>query len=431
MNITGIIAEYNPFHNGHAYQLMRAREETDADYLIIVMSGNFMQRGTPALLDKYTRAKTALIQGADLVLELPPIWSSSSAEYFAEAGISLLTQLGCVSALCYGCETPDSDLFGRIAALLRSEPPQYRQLLSNYVKKGIHYALAREKAILDLMPDLNTSDLQNLLQNPNNILAIEYQKALLMQNQSLPAQNLQTTIKIHPILRQGAGYHSKSISESLSSAAAIRRFLAKNEYSQSSPCSIKKSLTPAMPDSSLRLLIDYLQTCPLLYEDDCSQMLHYCLIKGAVSGFADYADCSADLSNKICRNLDNYTSFTDFCTLLKTKDLAYSRISRVLLHILLDLRQCDYDFWRSHNYMPYARVLGFRKDSERLFSHLKKHSHLPLLTRAADARKILTDEAESAFFKKNMFADSIYRALVTAKGGRAMPNEYRQKIQIV
>ena len=129
MNITGIIAEYNPFHNGHAYQLTRAREETGADYIIVVMSGNYVQRGTPALLDKYVRAEMALMHGADLVLELPVLWSCASAQYFAGAGVSLLHQLGCVSSLCYGCETPVCCLIGSLCSLLFSNTEVFLRLL--------------------------------------------------------------------------------------------------------------------------------------------------------------------------------------------------------------------------------------------------------------------------------------------------------------
>ena len=137
MQITGIIAEYNPFHNGHAFQLTQARKQTDADFIIIVMSGNFVQRGAPALMDKYTRAKMALMQGADLVVELPALWSCASAEYFAGAAVSLLYQLGCINTLCYGCETPVSDVYAKICDLLADEPPAYRQLLTDNLSCGM------------------------------------------------------------------------------------------------------------------------------------------------------------------------------------------------------------------------------------------------------------------------------------------------------
>lgn len=419
MNITGIIAEYNPFHNGHAYQLRRAKEETDADYTIIIMSGNFVQRGAPALLDKFTRAEMALSQGADLIIELPALWSSASAEYFAGAGVALLEQLGCVNSLCYGCETPDSDLSAAVCSLLSRETGEYKNLLSGFLKKGANYALAREKAVLTLLPSADKSAVMDILENPNNILALEYQKAAAASRSSM---------QMHPILRKGEGYHSTNLSGTLASASAVRRFLAECP-ADTGFCSLEP-LTQAVPEVSCQLLLNYRHDYPFLFEDDCSQMLHFCLLKNASAGFSDYADCTLDFSNKICRHLDCFTSFSDFCARLKSKDMTYTRISRILLHILLDVKKNDYTFWRSRSYVPYARVLGFRKESRSLLAHLKKHSALPLLMRAADAEKILPKEAY-AFFQKNLFADSIYRGLIAGKGGQPMPNEYRQRIVII
>lgn len=416
MNITGIIAEYNPFHNGHACQLTQAREETNADYIIIVMSGSFVQRGAPALLDKFTRAKMALLEGADLVIELPAIWSTASAEYFAGAGVALLGQLGCVSALCYGCETPSSDVYARISTILNNETPQYRYLLSQALKTGSSYALAREHALLSLLPDADKAAAKDVLKNPNNILALEYQKAIAREA---------SAIRIHPILRQGQGYHSGLFTVPFASASAIRRFLSDH------PANGSQTLRQAMPDAAYQLLVDYERRYPFLYEDDCSQMLHYCLLQKASDGFSLYADCTAELSNRICRNLKDYTGFSDFCALLKSKDIAYTRISRVLLHILLDIRQSSYFHWRSHAYVPYARILGFRKESRNLLTYLKKHSSIPFLTRASDAEKILSARDNLSFFQKNLFADNVYRALATGKTGRKMSHELQQQIVII
>jgi len=416
MNITGIIAEYNPFHNGHACQLTQARKETDADCIIIVMSGNFVQRGAPALLDKFTRTKMALSEGADLVIELPVLWSTASAEYFAGAGVALLSRLGCVSTLCYGCETPSSDVYAKIGTILNNETPHYRQLLDAALKTGASYALAREHALVALLPDSDKAAARELLKKPNNILALEYQKALAREN---------SAIRVHPILRQGQGYHSGLFTDSLASASAVRRFLVNH------PADGSQTLRQVMPASSYRLLADYERCYPFLYEDDCSQMLHYCLLKNAADGFSLFADCTPELSNRICRNLNDFTGFSDFCTLLKTKDTAYTRISRVLLHILLDIRQTSCDYWRSRAYAPYARILGFRKESQNLLTHLKKHSSVPFLTRAADAEKILSGKNDIRFFQKNIFADSVYRALVTGKTGQKMSHELQQQIVIV
>ncbi|MDE7311723.1 MAG: nucleotidyltransferase family protein [Eubacterium sp.] len=427
MNITGIIAEYNPFHNGHAHQLTRARTETDADYIIIVMSGNFVQRGAPALLDKYTRTKMALLEGADLVIELPALWSSASAEYFAGAGVSLLNRLGCVDTLCYGCETPpgqtaSQNVYEKLLWFFENETPQYKKQLSDALTSGASYAQARQNALLSMLPDCDQAIAMEILKNPNNILALEYQKALA---------KISSPIRVHPVLRQGEGYHSSHLSGSFASASAIRRFLASRPAAKNGFSWQQAPLKHAMPASALRLLLEYERSYPLLYENDCSHMLHYCLLSHAADGFAGYADCTPDLSNRILKHLGGYTGFSGFCTLLKSKNLAYTRVSRMLTHILLDIRQSDYAYWRSHSYMPYAKVLGFRKDARSLLTHLKKQTSVPLLTRAADARNILTAPDDKAFFQKQVFADAVYEAMALEKSGRNITQRHRQQIVIV
>lgn len=439
MKITGIIAEYNPFHNGHAYQLSRARQETGADFLVVAMSGNFMQRGVPALIDKFTRAKMALSGGADLVIELPSIWATASAEYFARAGLALLSQLGCIDSLCFGCETPDTDSFGKICQLLCHETPQYQSLLANHLKEGAPYALAREKAVLALLPHAEPASIAGILRNPNNILALEYQKA---------AASLPSPIAMHPIKRIGPGYHSKELHSpslaglsgkwentaqaGLASASAIRSLLSKacgntaGAGAGIEACALKQF----MPEAAWHCLSRYHSSYPFIFEDDISQMLHYCLLKDAKDGFSSYADCPQSLSNKICRNLDAYKSFSQFCALLKSKDIAYARIRRALIHIFLGIRADSYLYWGSHFYVPYARILGFRRKSGALLSHIKKHSSIPLLTRAADAPKKLCKDSLH-LFEECLFADSAYRALAVGKGGQAMPDEYRQQIVVI
>ncbi len=419
MNITGIIAEYNPFHNGHAYQLKCAKERTGADYIIILMSGNFVQRGAPALMDKYARAKMALLEGADLVIELPALWSTASAEYFASAGVALLDQLGCVDSLCYGCETLDVPLFSKICDFLTHETDDYKKQLFSFLKEGANYALAREKAIQTLLKGVKQADLSEVLKNPNNILALEYQKAIKASHSS---------ISPYPILRVGEKHHSANTANTFVSASAIRNFLASCKSPASAlPSDTAAFLQQAMPLSAFAQLSEYLHSYPLLYENDCSQMLHYCLLEHAASGFSCYADIVPDFSHKICRNMDSYTNFTDFCALLKSKDLAYTRISRALVHILLDIRQDAYSYWKERSYIPYARVLGFKKSSKALLTHIKKHAALPLLTRAKDAKKMLSKES-LAFFEKGIFADDVYRSLLTGKCQQILPGEYYRQI---
>lgn len=412
MNITGIIAEYNPFHNGHAYHLSRAKEQTGADFLIVIMSGNFVQRGAPALIDKSIRAKMALLEGADLVIELPPLWSSASAQFFAGAGAALLENLGCVNALCYGCETPEHALFSIIANLLTEEPAAYRQALTGFLKEGASYASARQKSLIRLLPEQKPSDVTKILEHPNNILALEYTRAIT---------DMHSSMRLCPIQRKGQDYHSKNVLETFASATAIRNYLAKRQDSSLLP------IKHALPESTYCLLDSCQNTYPFIFPNDLTQMTHYCLIKNEATGFCDFADCTPDLSNKIRRYLQRYIDFESFCTLLKSKDIAYTRISRILLHILLDIRTDDYSFWRSKSYIPYARVLGFRKEASGLLTRLKRHSSIPLLTMASDAKKILSGQSMD-FFQKHLFADSIYRALVMEKSRQTVPDEYRRQL---
>lgn len=419
MNITGIIAEYNPFHNGHAYHLSCAKKKTGADFLIAVMSGNFIQRGAPALLDKSVRAKMALLGGADLVIELPPLWSCASAQYFASAGVALLNQLGCVNALCYGCETPDSDLISVISGITVNEPAVYRKLLTDFQKKGSSYASARQKALTRLLKKEDEKAVAQILEHPNNILALEYTKAVA---------DMHSSIKLFPVRRKGAGYHSKSIRGDLISATAIRMVLKKTADSDFSLHEIKR----AMPDYAYKLLNDWKKTSPFIFSNAVSQMLHYCLLKNEREGYARFADCTPDFSNKILRHLNEYTDFDSFCMLLKSKDTAYTRISRALLHILLDIQKEDYATWRALSYAPYARILGFKKQAAPLLTQLKRHASIPLITKASDAKKTFTGQTMQ-FFQKHLLADSIYRALTVQTGADScpLPDEYRRQLVII
>ena len=171
MTVNGIIAEYNPFHNGHRYQLLNARSQTGADYTVVVMSGNFMQRGTPALVDKWKRTEMALRNGADLVLELPVFYSVSSAEYFATGAVALLDQLGVVNHLCFGAECSEKKILQRIADVFLEEPEGYVASLKQHLKEGSSYPIARSMALTQYAPEL--LPYRDVLNASNNILAIE------------------------------------------------------------------------------------------------------------------------------------------------------------------------------------------------------------------------------------------------------------------
>jgi predicted nucleotidyltransferase len=214
MLVNGIIAEYNPFHNGHQYHMNVAKEHTGADYTIVVMSGNFVQRGAPALLDKFKRAEMALRGGADLVLELPAYYAASSAEYFATGAVAILDKLGVVNHLCFGSECGDTETLKQIAAILSQEPDEYVELLRDYMREGMSYPAARTTALLQYAPSF--SKYRDVFSSPNNILGIEYIKALLRRNSAITPV---TTLRV------GSDYHDIRLGIHQSSARAIREAL--------------------------------------------------------------------------------------------------------------------------------------------------------------------------------------------------------------
>ena len=434
MKVTGIIAEYNPFHNGHFYQIDKIKRETDTDYLVVVLSGDFVQRGVPAIVDKYTRTRMALSCGADLVIELPALWATASAEYFAAAGIACLDQLGVVNRVCFGAECPDLTLLSHLADILIQEPASYRLKLNSLLKTGLPFPAARMETISGCLSEkphssFTAEEIRSALGSPNNILAVEYLKEL---------KKRKSTITPYPILRKGNGYHDANITP-MASATAIRRLLTpQTNYPKSRfPVSddTNELLFSAMPKEACTLLLDYMKEFPLIHEDDFSFMLHYKLLSTASDGFENYADCSLDLSNRIKRNLYQFRSFSGFCEDLKSKETTYSRFSRILLHILLNIYQRDYGLGRELDYIPYLRVLGFRKSAVSLLGQIKVHSRLPLLTKMADADRILKDVYSPDSFARRMlaldiFAADLYTSVVTGRSGNVVKNEFNHEIVI-
>lgn len=437
MKVTGIIAEYNPFHNGHLHQIEKIKRETDTDYLITVLSGNFVQRGVPAVVDKYARTKMALSCGVDLVIELPVLWACASAEYFAAAGVACLDKTGVVNRICFGAECPDAALLSLLAEILLQEPYSYRQVLNSRLKEGRPFPTARMEALLSCLPESSSfppEEVRLALSSPNNILGIEYLKELKRRKSS---------IKPYPILRSGNGYHDTEISP-LASAAAIRKLITHSHSRQQYPYDIKplpsveiqKQLWEAMPETACQILLDYMEDFSLIHEDDFSLMLKYKLLSQAPNGFADFADCNQDLSNRICNYLHQFRSFSGFCDTLKSKDVTHSRLSRILTHILLNIYRQDLAMGRELDYIPYLRILGFRKSATPLLHQIKAHSKLPLLTKMADADRILKEMYAPDSFAHRMlmldvFAAELYASAVTELSGRQIKNEFNHGIVIV
>lgn len=415
MKVAGIIAEYNPFHNGHKFHIDEVRRKTGADYVVVVMSGDFVQRGGPAIVDKRTRAKMALLSGADLVLELPVIAACASAETFARTGVGILNALGVVTHLGFGCETCDLDLLQSLAALFDTEPDDYKELLSSYMKQGLSFPSARAKAANAYLKDVD-GQIEEVLNNPNNILGIEYIKALR-----------QFDSKIIPcgILRQGNHYADEDLTGTLSSATAIRKELYRSSEE------ISSHLWAQIPKDATLLLKEYFTDHVPIREDHFSQLLHYRLL-GEKDRYEEYYDCKGDLSNRILNHLESYTSYSSFVDLLKTKNQTYTGISRALLHLLLGIKDTHYQDLADTGFAPYARVLGFRKASAGLLKALDKGT-IPVITKLSQDEVLLseTDPVRARLLQLDISCSHIYNTAGTALVQASEKNEYRQSLVFI
>ena len=413
MKTVGIIAEYNPFHNGHLYQLQKAKALSNADYVIVILSGDFTQRGTPALLDKYARSEMALHCGADLVIELPVCFATGSAEYFAKGAVSILSSLK-TDALCFGSECGSIDALRRTAHILSEEPAAFRKALTRNLHKGMSFPAARSLAMAQYAEGEIYDD--SLLKSPNNILGIEYLKALI---------KLDSPMEVHTLPRQGAGYSDAVLpgpsEQRFCSALALRHRLL-----DGGSCD---EFSPFMPKAALRILERELSSPKAVHTNDFSSMLFYRLLQLQSDGYSAFADVSEALSDKIAKLLEHYISWAQFCSdLLKSKDLTLSRLNRSLLHILLDIKKQDLLAYDALGNAQYARVLGFRESASPLFSGLSKE--LPLITKLSDAEKLLSS-AGIRQLHQDIFAAHLYESIKAQKTGSPMQNEYRRQMVIV
>ena len=423
MKVTEIIAEYNPFHNGHLYHIQTAKAMTGADYVIVVMSGNFTQRGIPALISKYTRARHALLAGADLVLQIPMPYAISSAEYFAAGSCALLDSLGVVDTLCFGAEQDNIAALQELSAIISAEPVLYQNLLKQNLSAGLSFPRAQQEALKVYDPGMDVS----LLSSPNNRLGLEYLKALARLN---------SPITPFPIKRKGKDYDDLELSakgeDIFSSASAIRRCIADSSdpTAASSVSAVNDSakLSTHMPDFVWTDLTELLKGKEFILTSDLDLLLHYKLLQQSSESLQSYLDINADMANKILHNLPAYNGFDAFCSLLKSKDITYTRISRLLLHILLDLKKSDIELLKDLSNAPYGRILGFKKDSSPLLRNIKEHASLPIITKLADAPSMLSSEAQT-ILDKEIAASHIYEAILSHKSGKAFKNEDTQQIQ--
>ena len=440
MKITGVIAEYNPFHNGHKYQLEAARKLTGADYILVVMNGDFMQRGLPAFWNKYARAEMAIQNGADAVIELPTLYGTASAEYFALGGIRLLHQLGCIDHVCFGCETEQLPLLDRIADLLLQEPESYRQVLNRYLNQGVSFPKARTQAILTTLPltdktlpksnasspsgtglngtkldgaIFNKSELETLLTKPNTILAIEYLKAI---------KKLNSPILPVPCLRTDAGYHSEQLQEDLASATAIRK-----EYLETGCTPALEQTVPPSVFASMKQ--SYQKEAPVTMED-FYPYLQYALWK-PIRPLTEYLDIHEDLANRISSVYQPDYSYVQLVEAIVSKQLTYTRVQRALLHILLDIRKEEMTRQLESDSLHYARLLAFRQEAAPLLRKLKRNSKIPIINRLKNGQRLLENAGDTegiSLLNLDISSAHLYEQTRCRHYGIPAVNEYTQGV---
>lgn len=405
MKIVGLITEYNPFHAGHLYHMQQARELTGADYCVVLMSGSFVQRGEPAIFDKYRRTKAALLAGADLVLEIPVAFSTASAHEFAAYGVALLSAIG-VDAVVFGSECGQIEILKQAAYALNHESAEFQERLRKGLKAGLTYPQARAKALE--MEDTWAS----VLSSPNNILGIEYLRA---------AEDLHSPMEFYTISREGSGYHEDALSEAkFPSASAIRGIIRNSLSKDKDLLDILASHLPAVTHPA------YTGAVPV-FVDDFSELLNAAVLQ--MQATFSIADLSPELAARLAKPPYFPLSFEERIQALKTRQLTYTRVSRALLHLVLGMCEEDISRWKDEGYALYARILGFRRQSSPLLSCLHKKSSIPLITKMADAAQNLSPSA-LALLEQEVYASHLYQTVRMKRSG-VFQNEYTEGLVFV
>ncbi|MCR4704908.1 MAG: nucleotidyltransferase family protein [Lachnospiraceae bacterium] len=398
MKVTGIIAEYNPFHNGHKLHIDKAREMTEADYIIVAMSGDFVQRGVPAIMDKRARAEAALNAGADLVLEIPCVYATGSAPYFAMGGVSLLDKLGVCDALCFGSESGDIKAVNAYSAY---KPDN--DAVKEALKSGMTYPAA-----LDYLSEKDGS-FPRLA--PNDLLAAAYCKAI---------KTRKSPISPCIIKRQGASYGERALTGMLSSATAIRLIIESED-------TFPEAISSAIPYHVYeKMNAQYGLTFPVK-TDDFSSLLYSKLRNVAPDNLIEYLDVTRELSDRIQNKLPAYDNWSSFTDLIKTKNVTFTRVSRSFAHILLNIRKDDMLRYEEQDYVLYARMLGFKKESAPLLTAISENTSIPLISKLADAGDSLSDLAMQ-MLDTDLLASDLYRYVIRHTFHTSLPDEYRAEI---
>ncbi len=379
MKVLGIISEYNPLHSGHVYHIEASRDKINTTHTLCVMSGQFVQRGEPAIVDKWARASMALQAGVDLVLELPVVFSCASAELFAYGAVRMLHHTGIVDFLCFGSEQGEIGSLWRIASILRDEPSEFKSLLKKHLKSGLSFPAAREKALMAYLRELP----ENIISQSNNILAIEYLKAL---------KKMKSSIQPVTVKRMGSLHQDTNIASSFSSATSIRNYIGQGG-SLSNPL-----LSGNLPLSTQNIL----QKCfmnnrgPVFPEAFSSIILHRLRTMDAES-LKNVPDVQEGLENRLISSAMQTGTLEDLIESVSTSRYPYTRIKRIVMDLLLGISKTQLKSFLEDGSCGYLRVLGFNEKGRELLQQIQKKASLPLIIKVSNHRNQLTGLSREMF----------------------------------
>lgn len=390
-NVLGIIAEFNPFHNGHLHHLVESKKITNSDYCIAIMSGNFTQRGEISIVDKWEKAKMAITNGVDLVIELPTLYAISSAENFASGAIKILNSLGVVDYISFGSESNNISLLDEIANVLAFEPQQYKTLLSHELSRGESYPKARENAVMMYLNDVRK--FANVLSAPNNILGIEYLKSL---------KRLKSDIQPLTIKREGAKFNDTSIPSNsrYASAAAIRTL-----------CQSSDDITPIqkfVPEATFDILEENIKRGNFVKNISAfDKEILYTFRKMSTAEIANLPDVSEGLEFSLKNAANECNSVVELLSIVKSKRYTQTRLQRILLYAILGITKKDMEM--SINTIPYVRILGFNDKGQELISQIsKKNRKLEIVTSVKKFMDKKTNDNLKLMMNKDIWATDVY-----------------------
>ncbi len=411
MKILGIIVEYNPLHVGHMYHLKFSSNLVKPDFVVAVMSGNFVQRGEPAIIDKFARAEMALKAGVDAIFELPTVYSIQDASGFAFGAVALLNSMNVVTDIVFGSETNDIRTLSKIASLIVEEPKEYQRLLKKYLKQGLSFPNARRRTISDLLSHERIDTDQ--IRYSNNILGLEYLASL---------KRLSSKITPNAIKRKGSSYNEEKIFE-IPSATALRKAILEN-----------KELT-GIPNSSLKILEREISSGRgPIFMDDLFEVIRFKTLMLSREGLEMLYGFNEGMAKRMVDALKSSNDMNEFLKKIKTKRFTFTRIKRRVLYAIFDVKR---DFvMQSNEFGPqYLRLLGFTKRGKQILRRISDRCSLPLISNVSNFNKSLRKRNVNIPLAKKQFefdlkATDFYTLLFKKESERKFHRDSQKPIEI-